>query len=163
MKVFIYRHAAAEPGDPDEERFLSEVGREQVGDLAGFVPEAEFDEVSEIWHSTLVRAQQTVALFKVKFAVFNNVELHPLAELEPDADVVTMGKLLAECEGDVIVCGHNPFLEELVTALCVNEPGLGLIELKKGGMVCLERSCDASVHIPMGFWTILWCIAPRLL
>ena len=52
MKVFIYRHAAAEPGDPDEDRFLSEVGREQVGDLAGFVPEAEFEEV---WKYGIVR------------------------------------------------------------------------------------------------------------
>ena len=74
-----------------------------------------------------------------------------------------MGKLLAECEGDVIICGHNPLLEELVTALCAGESGMGLVSLKKGGMLCLERTCEGSAYLPMGLWTIQWYIPQRLL
>jgi len=162
MKVFIYRHTDAEAGGPDEDRILSDNGREQVRNLARFVPEAEFNEISEIWHSTLVRSRQTMELFKEHVALFHNIELHSLAELEPDANVTDMGKLLADCEGDVIICGHNPFLEELVTALCSGEPGMGLVNLKKGGMICMERTSEGSVYLPMGFWTIDWYLMPRL-
>jgi len=163
MRVFIYRHADAQAGHPDEDRILSEKGCAQVKDLASFIPEAEFEDVSEIWHSPLIRARQTVEILKANVAVFHDVELHELAELESDAKVINMGKLLAECEGDVIICGHNPFLEELVTGLCSGEPGLGLVNLKKGGMICLERTCEGSQYMPMGFWTIDWSIMPRLL
>ncbi len=163
MKVFIYRHPDAEPGDPDEDRVLSDKGCEQARNLARFIPEAEFDDVSEIWHSPYIRSSQAVEVLKQHFAVFHDVELHTIAELEPDANVVDMGKLLAECEGDVIVCGHNPFLEELVTGLCSGEPGTGLVNLKKGGMICMERTCEGSQYMPMGFWTIDWYIMPRLI
>lgn len=163
MKVFIYRHAQAEDSEPDESRILTRKGKMQAKSLAKALPDEEFAEVSELWHSPLVRARETAVQFKKYMRVLDDVEMHAVHELEPDADVMVMACLLGQCEGDVIAVGHNPFLEELLTALCAGEPGVGMIELKKGGMVCLERTTEASKHIPAGLWTIQWYLTPRLL
>lgn len=163
MKVFIYRHAHAAPGDPDESRALTTKGKAQIKALAKLLPPKTFEEVSEVWHSPLTRAEETAILFKNYFKNMNDVTLHTVHELEPDAKVQIMANLLGECEGDVIAVGHNPFLEELVTALCSGEAGVGLVDLKKGGMVCLERTTEASKNIPAGLWTIQWYLTPQLL
>lgn len=160
MKVFIYRHAHAEPGEPDEARKLTAKGKAQIKALVKMLKPEAFEEVSEVWHSPLVRAQETAALFHKSMKVLKDVGLHTVHELEPDACVNAMAKLLGACEGDVIVVGHNPFLEQLVTELCAGEAGLGLVNLKKGGMICLERTVEASKNIPAGLWTFQWYLVP---
>lgn len=163
MKVFIYRHAQAASGEPDEVRCLTPRGKLQVKALARAIPEGEFAEVSEIWHSPLTRAEETAALLKKYHRnAFRSVDLHLVHELEPHASVTEMASLLGRCEGDVVVVGHNPFLEELVTALCSGEPGLGMLTLRKGAMVCLERTVEGSKFLPWGLWSLQWYLVPRL-
>ncbi len=162
MRVFIYRHAHAEPGEVDELRKLTSKGRSQIRALAGALSHSVFDEVSEIWHSSLVRAIETAVMFQQLVPVLGNVSLHTVYELDPSSKIDVMARLLGQCEGDVIAVGHNPFLEELVTELCSGEAGLGLISLKKGGMVCLERTVEVSKNTPAGLWTIQWYFLPKL-
>ena len=163
MKAFIYRHADAVDGAPDEQRKLSSKGRKQAKGLAKALPASEFEEIAEIWHSPLVRAEETASIFKKNVSTLNDVSLFTVHELEPAADVHAMGQLLGECEGDVITCGHNPFLEELITLLCAGEAGQGLLKLKKGGMLCLARTTEASQNIPCGLWSIEWYLTPKLI
>lgn len=162
MKVFIYRHAEAVDSSPDEARKLTSKGRKQVKKLAALIPAREFEEVSEVWHSTLTRAQQTAELFFKEHRSLHEATLEEVEGLAPYDDVEAIAKVLAESEGDVIVTGHNPFLEELVTLLVAGEAGSGMVKLRKGGMVCLEREVEISDGIPYGFWSIQWYVIPRL-
>ena len=163
MKVFLYRHAHAVDGVPDADRELSNKGLKQIKKLAKHIPSPELEELAELWHSPLVRAEQTMTHFKEQHRACADVPLYSVYELAPDASVEEMAKLLAACEGDVVACGHNPFLEELLTSLVVGEPGLGMLKLKKGGMVCLERTTETSDYIPFGLWIIKWYWSPVFL
>jgi phosphohistidine phosphatase len=114
--LFILRHAKAETGEGlrDEERPLTARGRraaERVGELmADRVPE-------RVLSSTAVRTRETVAALKKGAQHFGPVAFLPELYLaEPSACL----KALAEHGGDatsVLLVGHNPGLEDLVSLL----------------------------------------------
>jgi phosphohistidine phosphatase SixA len=64
MKIFLLRHAHAEPGDIDASRALSPKGNKQMKQLAVSYVEQVLEEILVIEHSPYIRAVQTAQLFK---------------------------------------------------------------------------------------------------
>lgn len=103
MRLYLVRHADAEPGEPDELRELSGTGREQARTL-GERLRGEGAEVDAILTSPLLRARQTGAVVGRVLGV----EPEPDDRLAPGA---TTDDLRAALEGrgdHVVTIGHQP-------------------------------------------------------
>lgn len=103
MRLYLVRHADAEPGEPDELRELSGTGREQARTL-GERLRGEGAEVDVILTSPLLRARQTGAVVGRVLGV----EPEPDDRLAPGA---TTDDLRAALEGrgdHVVTIGHQP-------------------------------------------------------
>jgi phosphohistidine phosphatase len=84
MDLYLIRHAHAVAADDDAERPLSKKGREQVKRLADFLRTSDAFRPEEIWHSPLLRSQQTARLLAKKLHL--PVPLIEVAGLEPEDD-----------------------------------------------------------------------------
>ena len=113
MRLVLVRHAHADPGDPDELRRLSPVGREQarvLGErLAGERPDA-------VLASPLLRARETA----VEIARAAGLEALVDDRLAPGAtaDGVREAATAATAAGGtVVVVGHQPDCGEIAAEL----------------------------------------------
>ncbi|HEY6961045.1 MAG TPA: histidine phosphatase family protein [Gaiellaceae bacterium] len=110
MRVFLVRHAEAEPGDPDDLRPLTEAGRAHaraVGErLAGEHPEA-------VLCSPLLRARETAHAI----ARAAGLEPEPDERLAPGATADDLKDTVASKGATVIAVGHQPDCSEIVLAL----------------------------------------------
>jgi phosphohistidine phosphatase len=103
MRLYLVRHADAEPGEPDELRELSSTGREQARALGERLRAAGVH-ADAILTSPLLRARQTGA----EVGRVLGVESEPEERLAPGA---TTGDLRAAIEGrgdQVVTIGHQP-------------------------------------------------------
>ncbi len=159
-KLFLLRHADAEPGDQDDLRPLSSKGIRQAGELGRFLkgrvacPEA-------IVHSGLKRAEQTAALvtekagWKTEPWVMSG--LCPLDPVEGVVDQLPAG-------GSVLVVGHEPHLGRLASLLALGDADAGLFVMKKGTLLRLDhgiRIMDTGGAFRR--WSVRWMVIPSLL
>lgn len=140
--LLILRHAKAEPdaGEGDEQRPLAKRGRraaERVGELlSDTLPDL-------VLSSTSVRTRQTVERLKKGAGSLGRVEFSSELYLAAPS---TCLRVLAERGGDaerVMLVGHNPGLEELVSAFTgehIALPPAGLAECT----LEVERWSDVS-------------------
>ena len=142
MKLYVLRHAEAEPGaggTSDEARQLTERGRERMAEAARGMHRLglEFD---AILTSPLARALQTAAIVAAEYA--NQPPPQTLLELATGvapARVVAALAPLARHEAIMIV-GHEPQLSALVSLLLAGSPEQVNLQFTKGGCVALELS-----------------------
>lgn len=153
MLLHLIRHAHAEDTTPDEGRRLSRRGRAQVRTLAKFLRRSEAFAPEEIWHSTLVRAQETAALLAL--GTRRPAPLREIDGLAPDDDPHAFARRLARLTRPVAVVGHEPFLGALASLLVAGAPEPVRFAMKKGAVLALERS---GRH-----WTVRWQVSPDLL
>jgi phosphohistidine phosphatase len=163
MKLLIVRHADAgdaeefaKTGKSDDQRPLSEKGREQMKDAADglkeLVPTADL-----LVTSPYVRAVQTAEIVR---SAYGKLAQETTRTLEPEVAPGEFEAWLRE-QGDhevVIVVGHEPHLSTLATYLmCGSEDSR--IEMKKGGACLLvfdKRAKRAS-------GTLRWLMGPKQL
>jgi len=125
MRILIVRHAEAAPGEPDELRPLTAVGRKQAHELgrrlraAGFAPDA-------VVTSPLLRARETAAALALGEPAVDE-RLAPGASPDDVRDA-------ASGRGDtVLVVGHQPDCSRAVLELAgieVRFPPAGSYELE---------------------------------
>jgi phosphohistidine phosphatase len=112
MRLYLVRHAAAAPGDPDELRKLTPEGREQARALGEQLREKQVTP-SVVLTSPLLRARETGS----ELARALSVESEPDERLAPGATVDDVRDVV-EGRGDhVIVVGHQPDCGQIVAAL----------------------------------------------
>ena len=112
MRLFLVRHAHADPGEPDALRPLSERGREEARALAERLNAAEPELVLT---SPLLRARETA----VAIATATGAELRIDERLAPGA---TAEDVLAVADGGtVVIVGHQPDCSEIALALAGRE------------------------------------------
>jgi phosphohistidine phosphatase len=109
MKVVLVRHAEAAPGDPDELRTLTPLGREQARELGerlraeGIAPDA-------VLTSPLLRARETAAALELG-------EPEPVDELSTGATADDVRTAIAGRGDTVVVVGHQPDCSQITAAL----------------------------------------------
>jgi phosphohistidine phosphatase SixA len=126
VRLFLVRHAAAAPGDPDELRPLTVEGREQARALGERLATASLEAVVA---SPLLRARETGAAI----ARAAGVELHVDERLGPGATAEDLRAAVAGAGAVVAAVGHQPDCSELAAALGAGEvafPPAGLVELE---------------------------------
>lgn len=161
MKLYLLRHAKAEPGFPDAERPLAPRGREHARLLGRFLHESELFLPSVLWTSPLARAQETAELFleewggKIK-------ERRTVEQLEPEIDPEPLLGDFEVQEKDLLIVGHNPNLETLASLLLSRERTRARVRLKTCCLICLDWRPIPSFG-QMGSCELRWMLDPRLL
>ncbi len=141
MKVFLLRHAPAEPGSPDARRPLTAAGRRMAERLAEFMAERPYYAVRAIWCSPYRRAQETAAPVQAAFG--GRVRVACRDDLVPEADPDALLSELRRLKQPVLIVGHNPHLAELARRALGLAPGVPF-PFKKGALLVLERDPDSA-------------------
>ena len=128
MRVFLCRHAAAGPGDPDELRELSAEGVEQARALGQRLA-GRIEAPALVVSSPLLRARQTAA--EIGRATGAPVRIDEA--LAPGATADALVRALDGEQGPVATVGHQPDCSEIALTLIGRDPGFpvaGMIELE---------------------------------
>lgn len=129
MKVFLIRHAKAEPGEPDELRALNDQGQAQAREVGerlaqdGVRPDA-------VISSPLLRARQTADAI----ARATGAEAEVDERLAPGATASDLREVVNGRGDTIIVVGHQPDCSQIAAAIAGGpEPPFktaGMIELR---------------------------------
>jgi phosphohistidine phosphatase len=128
MRLFLVRHAKAEPGEPDELRALSQKGFEQARRL-GLALSLHPSPPTVVLSSPLLRARQTAEAL----ARETGAELRIDERLAPGASADSLRAALAGLHGPVAAVGHQPDCSEIAYGLTGVDPGFpaaGMLELE---------------------------------
>jgi phosphohistidine phosphatase len=162
MKLFLLRHAETGSRNTEVLSEISDAGLASLKEVVDFLNEKGLMEVAEIRHSPWVSAIQTAQHFKQLTGISAELRVVPL--LEPYADFRILADLVSSQEENLLLVGHQPNLGMLASYLLTQESNLSLINLKKAGLLCLERVEKASVRNNLrNAWQLRWMISPRIL
>src|SRR4051794_35163836 len=125
MELILWRHADAEPGEPDMERQLTAKGRRQAARVGAWLDQ-HLAKKCKVLVSPAIRAQQTAAALERKFKTKD--------ELAPDASVQRMLGVAGwpDARGTVVIVGHQPALGEVAALLMAGEASEWWMQ--KGGL-----------------------------
>jgi len=151
--IYLIRHAHALDGADDNVRPLSGKGRKQIRQVGGFFRGNGLLATKEFWHSPLVRARDTAKRLAARLG--GGVKLVEVNGLRPEDDPAVMAKRLKAVRRSVAVVGHEPHLSALASLLVAGQAQPPLFVVRKGAVVCLERT--------RGRWVLRWQVEPDLL
>jgi len=152
MKLYLVRHADPKSEAEDPERSLSDLGERQADRVGKFALDAGV-KVNQIRHSGKKRAEETAEIIGKHLSPPKGVVA--VSGITPMDDVVPAAEMLASEEDDVMLVGHLPFMNRLVSQLVFGIPDCAAVDFPKAGMVCLIRET--------GGWTIDWFVNPSVL
>lgn len=116
--LILVRHAKTEPRSTeieDHQRQLTSAGiRSAKAALPRMASLVERPRAYRIWSSPAVRARQTAEI--VADALHLN-QIEEVPALYSD-EVMALRQMLDDEKGDLVLVGHNPFIEELADTLC---------------------------------------------
>lgn len=115
MDLILWRHAEAEPGEPDLGRRLTSKGLKQAERMAAWL-ESRLPETTRIYASPADRTQQTAVALKRKFRTLD--DLAPGASVE----AVLAAAGWPDSREPVLVIGHQPTLGMVAATLLCGEP-----------------------------------------
>ncbi|KTD19078.1 phosphohistidine phosphatase SixA [Legionella lansingensis] len=153
MKIYLVQHGDSLAKEIDPERSLSEQGMKDVKSLGCFLSLLNID-VAHLYHSGKFRAQQTAEHLAVNIAIKHGIESR--TGLDPLDDVIPMAKELNQSNQNLMLVGHLPFMDKLISQLVTNNEHHSLVSFEPGSMVCLEKTEEHH-------WRIAWMIRPELL
>ena len=129
--LILVRHAKTEPRSPeieDHQRQLTSAGvRSAKASLPRALSLVENPKEWRIWSSPALRAWQTAEIVAGALGL-NEIEKNP--NLYSD-EVHALRRSLAEEKGNLILVGHNPYLEEFADGLAPHH-----LKLNKSSVVC---------------------------
>ncbi len=149
MRLYLVQHGEATSKETDPNRPLTGKGKKDVSRMAKFLKRAG-TKVIATWHSEKLRAIQTAQILGKAVSV----EIVKQGGLAPNDPVDKWLEELNTRVKDVMIVGHLPFLQKLVSLLLVEDESSRLITFRPGGVVCLERE--------EGKWSLIWMVPPEL-
>jgi len=147
MRLYLMRHGKAGLNPVDEQRPLAERGIADVQMVAQHLADTGVS-VSRVYHSTLVRAQQTAELMGRALNPVHAPEQR--LGIEPWGDVKAFAALANSWDEDTLVCGHEPFMGQAALAFQGDDPIY--IQVKTATVMAFERT-DAG-------WNLAWVVNP---
>jgi len=143
MDLILWRHAEAEPGEPDLGRRLTSKGLKQAERIAAWL-EPRLPDTTRILVSPAARAQQTALALGRKFKTVD--------EIAPGASAASLLSAAGwpDAREPVLVVGHQPTLGEVAAMLLAGDAGSWSV--KKGAVWWLSnrtRDGDAGVVLKL--------------
>ena len=155
MALFLVQHGISAPKDIDPEKGLSDLGREETHRIAQVAKGYKIP-VQKIVHSGKKRAEQTAGIFHEILTLKTPTE--EISGINPMDDVRIFAATI-EPEENVMVVGHMPFMERLVSFLTTGSENIRVYKFQNSGIVCLdmERGEDNKQD-----WFIKWTLNPAI-
>lgn len=158
MRLFLLRHAEAQPGYPDEARALTPAGVASLAPVAAWFRAHDAFGLTEAHHSTLRRARETAAVLNQHLA--RPLTLHETPGLAPEDTLHPWLQRLRQPSGDLLLIGHNPFLTGLA-GLLLRLPEPFPFDLPKAGLAVLRHHQGSLLGRPSGVWELVaWMPSP---
>lgn len=164
MELFVIRHAIAEPlgkenGFSDEKRKLTVEGRNRMREIVKGLVKVGV-ELDLILTSPLARAIETAEIVATSVGL-SKKEIKQSANLAPGASAE---RLFAEIKShagveSIALIGHQPDLGGLVATIIQGDAGSLSIQLKKGGVCCL----NVTETVPTLRGDMEWLLTPKQL
>lgn len=148
MKLYLLRHGKALQKDEAPGRPLAEKGVKEVAEVARRSA-PRITPVPRVLHSEKLRARQTAEVFVREAGWAAKPE--EVEGICPDDPVEPWATRLGDQDGDLLLAGHNPFMEELAATLLRDGAGL---RFKTGTLACFERRGPDR-------WSLVWTDEPR--
>ena len=152
MNLYLVQHGKARAKDEDAERPLTLQGRAEIERIAEFTARHSTMNLTSIYHSGKLRAQQTADIFGEHLTP-DSVE--STAGLKPNDDPAKWAEQLAERTGGVMLVGHLPNLNKLASLLLCGNAEANVIGFTNGGVVALRRD--------EGTWSVQWILIPQII
>lgn len=152
MALYLAQHGRSLSRDIDPGQGLSSEGIFEVEQIANLAMKYRIH-VSCVKHSGKKRALQTAE----KFASALNPPLgvKKTRGLNPNDDVEPVAHELNHNENLMLV-GHLPYMERLVSFLIVGDTERPVVKFQNGGIVCLDKENDGDA------WYIKWTLFPKI-
>lgn len=157
-RLFLYRHAHTVDEDEDPARPLTEKGKIQVRAVTEMLLRGPGVKVERVWHSPMLPARQTADIFCDALEITGT--RREIDGLLPFDDVRGIARRLSGFGYPLLVVGHEPNLGRLISVLVCGAVDQEVVDLEKGGLVCLERESMKSRTI---LWRIRWYVTPSLM
>ncbi|MEA3428364.1 MAG: phosphohistidine phosphatase SixA [Thermodesulfobacteriota bacterium] len=152
MALLLVQHGKSLPKDEDPEQGLSDEGVLDVKRIADAAKKYGLN-ISCIKHSGKKRARQTADIFTS--ALQPELGVQEIGGIKPMDDVASFADSISSGE-DLMLVGHLPFMEKLVSFLITGSIAKPVIKFQNGGIVCLDE--DMASH----WWVIKWTLMPEI-
>ncbi len=150
MDFYLVRHGEAVSETFDARRPLTRVGREEVERVARLAASRKIT-VSAIFHSGILRAQQTAEIFAE--ALVPAVKVQQITGLLPQDDPAIAKAEMEASEQPIMLVGHLPHMNRLAALLVHGHPDRQVVELSPATIICCSRSGSD--------WKIAWILGPQ--
>jgi len=144
MKLYIVRHGEAVSKAVDPQRSLSPQGRRDVIKVAEHFQSLGV-RLDLFYHSTKKRAQQTAQIMKDH--INPTAKLIEKDYLAPDDPLDDFVNELSGLNQDLIVAGHLPFVEKLVSRLIADDQDISTLAFSTGSVAILEQDSSLDWHL----------------
>ena len=152
MALYIVQHGKSLSKDIDPEKGLSDEGRAEVEHIAEVAKNYDV-RVAQIKHSGKKRAKQTAEIFAS--ALTPELGVKTVDGMNPMDDVAVFSGGIDFGE-DLMLVGHLPFMERLISYLITGSIEKPVFKLQNGGILCLDS--DQSSDSPV----IKWALMPKI-
>ncbi|MDH5256985.1 MAG: phosphohistidine phosphatase SixA, partial [Gammaproteobacteria bacterium] len=132
---------------------LTEKGKSDVIKIGSFLKNCN-TKIERILHSGKLRARQTAE--SIAEMIKTDAQLESSGIINPDDDPRAFAWQDDSWDRDMLVVGHLPFLNKLVSHLLIDNVDKTLITFRPGSVICLN--CDDNK-----IWSVEWMIKPDLL
>jgi len=149
MALYLVRHGESVPEKINPECPLSDRGLVEVVRMAIMATGKEIV-LTKIFHSGKKRALQTAIILKKYLKPLFGLE--PSRGLDPNDDIFYILGLIEKAE-NIMIVGHLPFLEKLVSYLVTGDEDGSVVQFPTAGIVCLDKDAE-------GKWEIKWTLMP---
>ena len=155
MALFLVQHGISEAKDMDPKKGLSAFGREETNRIA-LVAKGYKIPIQKLVHSGKKRAEQTADIF---YEVLDlKTPMKKISGINPMDDVRSFAATI-EPDENLMVVGHMPFMERLVSFLTTGTENCRVYKFQNSGIVCLDMEIGEDNKVD---WFIRWTLNPNI-
>ena len=155
MALYLVQHGISAPQDIDPEKGLTAQGRSETERIAQVAKNYGI-KVGKIVHSGKKRAEQTASIYHEALSLKTPLEV--IAGIKPLDDVRAFAESINP-QADVMVVGHMPFMQRLVSYLTTGTETIRIYQFQNSGIVCLDTSEETAGSVD---WFIKWTLNPHI-
>jgi phosphohistidine phosphatase len=153
MKLYLVQHGEAKTEREDPERSLTERGEDEVKKVAEAAKRLSVLP-SKIYHSGKTRAKQTAEMIARALKI-PGASVQAVQDLNPNDDVRPWAERISTESENLMLVGHLPFLDKLVSLLLCGDENARLILFRYSGIIRLDQKEDRR-------WAVRWILTPEM-